>query len=132
MRAWLVVVCLFCAGLAAFGQAATGTITGTVTDPAGAVVIGAAVEAKNTDTGLVYPVATTNTGNYTISQLPVGTYSIDVKAQGFKTYTHTNLAVPAAAVIKRRRRPASRRSVGSRDGHRGSYAVERGNRRPGA
>jgi hypothetical protein len=100
MRAWLVVVCLFCASLAAFGQAATGTITGTVSDPAGAVVVGVPVEAKNTDTGLVYPAATTNTGNYTISQLPVGTYSIDVKAQGFKAYTHTNLVVQAAAVIK--------------------------------
>jgi hypothetical protein len=100
MRAGLVVVCLFCVSLAVFGQAATGTITGTVTDASGAVVVGAPVEARNTETGLVYNSATTNAGDYTISQLPVGTYAISVKAQGFKVYTHTNLAVQAAAVIK--------------------------------
>jgi hypothetical protein len=93
-------VCLFSAVLRVFGQAATGAITGTVTDPTGAVVAGAAVEAKNTETGLVYPAATTATGNYTIAQLPVGTYEITVKVEGFKTYSHPSLAVPAGATIK--------------------------------
>lgn len=105
MRVGFVVVCLFVLFLGAgslplFGQAATGSITGTVSDPAGAVVAGAAIEARNIDTGLVYPVASSATGNYTITQLPIGTYELTVKVQGFKTYTHTNLAVPAGAVIK--------------------------------
>ena len=56
--------------LAAFGQAGNGTITGTVSDPAGAVVANAAVEIKNVETGLVYSAVTTNTGNYTVAQLP--------------------------------------------------------------
>ena len=77
----------------------SGTITGTVTDPAGAVVPGATVEAKNTETGVVSSVVSTNTGNYTISQLPIGTYVVTVTAAGFKTYTHTNLAMPAAQVL---------------------------------
>jgi hypothetical protein len=83
-----------------FGQAGNGTITGTVTDPAGAVISGAAVEAKNTETGVVYPAATTSTGNYTITQLPVGTYEVSVKVPGFKTYTHTNLGLQAAVIVK--------------------------------
>lgn len=72
-----------------------------------------------------------NTGNYTISQLPVGTYSIDVNVQGFKTYTHTNLAVPAAAVIKEDvalQVGAASEAVTVTGG---SYASKRGNRRPG-
>ncbi|HJT87082.1 MAG TPA: carboxypeptidase regulatory-like domain-containing protein [Bryobacteraceae bacterium] len=100
MRTGLVVVCLFAASVTAFGQAGAGTITGTVTDPEGAVVAAAPVEAKNAGTGVVYSAVTTETGNYAIAQLPVGTYEITVKAPGFKTYVHTNLAVPAAAVIR--------------------------------
>ena len=55
-----------------FGQAATGTITGTITDPAGAVVAAAAIEVKNTETGQVYPTVSTETGAYTVPNLPVG------------------------------------------------------------
>src|ERR1700759_3996094 len=84
----------------ALGQVGNGTITGTVLDPAGAVVAGAKVEAKNTATGVVYPAASTNTGNYTIPDLPVGVYAVTVTVQGFKTYTHTNLAVAATQVLR--------------------------------
>jgi hypothetical protein len=63
MRIGFILLWLFSATLRVFGQAATGTITGTVTDTTGAVVVGAAVEARNTETGVVYPVATTTTGN---------------------------------------------------------------------
>src|SRR5262249_25693499 len=82
------------------GQAATGTITGTVTDPAAAVVSGAEVTARNIETGVVYPTTSTSTGNYTISQLPVGTYEVTVKFAGFKTYSHTNLGLAATAVLR--------------------------------
>ncbi len=83
----------------AFGQVGNSTITGIVTDPAGAVVAGAAVEAKNTATGVVFPAVTTNAGNYTITDLPTGTYAITVTVKGFKTYTHTNIAVAGAATV---------------------------------
>ncbi len=94
-------VCLFLlVSLNAFGQGGNGTITGTVLDPAGAVVANAAVEAKNTATGVAYSAASTNTGNYTISNLPVGSYQVTIKVPGFKTYTHTNLQLDVAATIK--------------------------------
>ncbi len=94
------VVCLFVAALTAFGQGATGTITGTVSDPAGAVIAGAKVDAKNVNTGVVYSGATTNAGVYTIADLPVGSYAITAAVQGFKTYTHTNVAMQAAQVLR--------------------------------
>jgi hypothetical protein len=84
----------------AFGQGGTGTITGTVTDPTGAVVANASVEAKNAETGAAYTGATTSAGNYAIPNLPVGTYALTVKVAGFKTYAHTNLAIAATQVLR--------------------------------
>src|ERR1700681_3740632 len=100
MRLGLAVACLFLISLPIFGQGGNGTITGTVTDPAGAVVPGATVEAKNTGTGVIFLGESTNTGNYTVSGLPIGSYVVTVQVQGFKTYTHTNLAIAATQVIK--------------------------------
>ncbi|MBV9507152.1 MAG: carboxypeptidase regulatory-like domain-containing protein, partial [Acidobacteriia bacterium] len=83
-----------------FGQGANGTITGTIADPAGLVVPGVNVEARNVATGVVYTGASTTAGNYAIPNLPVGTYSLTAKAQGFKSYTHENLAIAAAQVLR--------------------------------
>lgn len=53
----------------AFGQTG-GTITGVISDPSGALVANASIEAKNTDTGVVSTVATSATGNYELGGLP--------------------------------------------------------------
>ncbi len=92
------VLCLVVAPL--FGQGVNATITGTVTDPAGLVLAGAPIQAKNVDTGALYTAATTGAGNYAISGLPVGTYTLTAQAPGFKTYTHTNLAVTAGQILR--------------------------------
>src|ERR1700732_1134703 len=94
------IACLVVVASLAFGQGGSGTITGTVTDPGGAVVPGATVEARNTETGSVFLAESTNTGNYTISQLPIGNYVVTVKVQGFKTYTQTNLVLTATQALK--------------------------------
>jgi hypothetical protein len=86
--------------LALFAQSDRGTITGTITDPGGAVVASAAVEARNTGTGATYPVASSATGNYTIAQLPSGTYEISVTVPGFKKFVRTGLIVQAAQTIR--------------------------------
>ena len=83
---------------AAFAQSNLGTITGTITDPAGAVVPNAPVEAKNVDTGAVYPAASSATGNYTIGQLPLGTYELSVTVPGFKKYVRTGIGIEAYAI----------------------------------
>src|SRR5690348_7351941 len=53
----------------------TGRIRGTVTDPSGAVVVGANVTATNAQTGVAYHATSNSTGGYEFLQLPVGTYN---------------------------------------------------------
>jgi len=91
MRLRICVVCLFIFTLAVFAQS-TGTITGTIEDPAGAVVPGAPVEAKNMDTGAVYKGGASNTGNFVIP-VPVGKYELSVTVTGFKKFVRQNLEV---------------------------------------
>ncbi|HEY1759178.1 MAG TPA: carboxypeptidase-like regulatory domain-containing protein [Bryobacteraceae bacterium] len=93
-------LCSLFIGVLAFGQVGNGTITGTVTDQAGAVIPGAMVQVKNAETGSTFSGITTSTGNYTITDLGVGTYTITVSDKGFKTYTHTNLQVGAAQILR--------------------------------
>ncbi|HLH42960.1 MAG TPA: carboxypeptidase regulatory-like domain-containing protein [Bryobacteraceae bacterium] len=100
MRLFFLVVSLVMVSAALLGQAANGTITGIVSDPAGAVVANASVEVRNTDTGVVYPTVTTASGEYTVTQLPVGPYQVTVRVMGFKTYTHSNIQVTAASIIR--------------------------------
>src|SRR6516165_6364110 len=96
MRSLVVAGCLFALGYAVFAQSDRGTITGAVSDPAGAVVAGAAIEARNVATGAVYPVASSATGNYTIAQLPAGVYELSVNVPGFKKYVRAGLQVEVA------------------------------------
>src|SRR5215469_12088490 len=77
---------------AAFGQTG-GTITGVISDPAGAVIANAPIEAKNTATGVVVTAATSATGNFTFGEIPAGTYEIDVTVPGFKKYVRTGITV---------------------------------------
>ena len=67
------IVFLFVLSGIAFAQGDRGTITGTVADAGNAVVGGASIEAKNLESGATYTAATTETGNYTLAQLPAGT-----------------------------------------------------------
>ncbi len=73
--------------VAAWGQGSSGTITGTVTDPSGALVAGAAVTAANTGTGAEKKTTTGATGSYSLVELPPGMYSITVEATGFTKTT---------------------------------------------
>jgi hypothetical protein len=85
---------------AAFAQSDRGTITGTISDPAGAVIASAAIEARNVATGSVSQVASSATGNYTIAQLPAGTYQLTITVQGFKKFVRTGLVVEVAGTLR--------------------------------
>ncbi|HXJ16554.1 MAG TPA: carboxypeptidase-like regulatory domain-containing protein, partial [Candidatus Polarisedimenticolia bacterium] len=63
----------------------TGALTGTVTDPSGAVISGATVTATNVGTGQERTATTSATGAYKFALLPPGTYSVKFTASGFKT-----------------------------------------------
>jgi hypothetical protein len=84
----------------AFAQSDRGTITGTVTDPTGAVLASAPLEAKNANTGATFRAASTSTGNYTLAQIPTGTYSLTVSMAGFKTFVRQNIEVPVATTVR--------------------------------
>src|SRR6516225_3955190 len=69
--------------LPAVGQTGTGAITGEVTDPSGAVVVGAQVTAENTATAVRTSTKTNSVGVYTIRFLPIGSYTLTIEASGF-------------------------------------------------
>ena len=100
LRLTLVLALLSGFAAAVFAQSDRGTITGTVSDPAGALIPGAAIEARNTETGAVYPVAASDTGNYTIAEVPAGTYEVTVTVPGFKKLVRPGLIVQAAQTIR--------------------------------
>jgi hypothetical protein len=92
--------CLLLLVPATFAQSDRGTITGTVTDPAGAMIPSAAIEAKNTETGVVFKTASSATGNYTLAQLPVGIYQLTASTAGFKLYVRTGITVMVAQTLR--------------------------------
>ena len=72
-------------------QQITGTIAGTVKDEQGAVITNATVKATNADTGYMRTSTADNTGVYNIQYLPVGKYTVEVEAPGFKKFLQENL-----------------------------------------
>src|SRR6266699_1655920 len=100
MRTTLVSFCILLFGIAAFGQSDKGTITGTIVDPAGAVVAAAPIQVKNSETGIVYDAATSGTGNFTLAQVPAGKYEMTVVVPGFKKYVRQNIELGVAQTLR--------------------------------
>ncbi len=73
----------------------TAGLTGTVTDPAGAIVPGAKVTAINTATKFQYEGQTNEVGRYYIPYLPPGTYELRIEAPGFATYIQADIQLRA-------------------------------------
>ncbi len=80
------------AGIAS-AQVLYGSIVGTVTDQANAVVPKTVVTAKNTSTGLSRQVTTDEAGYYSITNLPEGTYDLSGSAAGFRPLTQKGVNV---------------------------------------
>jgi hypothetical protein len=99
MRSAGLIVCLSLVSSFAYAQSDRGTITGTITDPAGAVVASAPIEIRNTATGANYQVGSSSTGNYVV-QVPTGSYEMAVEVQGFKKYVRQNIVVPVAQTLR--------------------------------
>src|SRR5260370_12635779 len=79
----LLLLAAHCLLLTAFGQSATATLSGTVTDQNGAVVPGVSITVLNLSTALKRQATTTEQGYFTIPLLPPGTYSVKGQGQGF-------------------------------------------------
>ena len=65
--------------------AGTGALTGTLSDPSGAVIPGVTVTVTNNDTGQQRNAKTGADGTFTVSLLPPGNYKVKFSATGFKT-----------------------------------------------
>src|SRR3974390_3793931 len=90
--------CFFILGVTpstASAQAVYGSIIGTVTDAQGAAVVGAKVTLGSTTKGTTEETTTNESGNYAVTHLIPGTYSVHVEAPGFKAYDVPSVAVSA-------------------------------------
>jgi hypothetical protein len=85
--------------VSAFAQRTSGAIRGTVTDSSGAVIPGATVTVKSEGTGFNRSTVTNTEGVYSFPELPVGTYSVEVALQGFKTAVQTGIPLNVADVL---------------------------------
>ncbi len=80
-------------------QITTGVIQGTVLDESSAVVAGASVEVKNTDTNLTKTLTTDSDGRFVFLQLPSGRYTLTVSKQGYATVAQENLNLTVGQAI---------------------------------
>jgi len=76
-------------------QTVTGTITATITDPSGQVIVGAKIVLTNDRTGETRTSTTNETGAFTFPALPPSTYAVKVEATGFKAFQRTGMVVSA-------------------------------------
>ncbi len=79
-------ICLFLlVSACAFAQTVTGSLVGTVVDPAGSVVPGAPIQLTNQGTAAVLTATTDSEGLFRFPNLTPATYTVTVQATGFKT-----------------------------------------------
>jgi hypothetical protein len=80
------------------GQIATTTasISGTISDPTGAVMPTAVVTLASPEKGITRTFTTANTGRYVFTQLPPSAYTLTVKVKGFKTYEQAGIVLNAS------------------------------------
>jgi hypothetical protein len=95
-QAALVAVVL--SGTLAGAQTFRGAINGTITDPAGAAVPGAKVQATDDGTGIAHQTVASGAGDFSFPDLPLGSYTITVTTQGFDTLKITRVNVSAGAI----------------------------------
>jgi hypothetical protein len=84
----------------AFAQSDRGTITGSISDSTNAVIPGASIVATNGETGAKYETISTETGNYTLTQVPPGVYQLSVELPGFKKYVRQGITVLVAQTLR--------------------------------
>ena len=88
---------VLCVSSMALGQGSTAQINGTVRDDSGGVLPGATVTATQTDTGFERSVTTDSAGAYTLPNLPLGPYRLEVTLRGFRSYAQTGIILQVNA-----------------------------------
>jgi outer membrane receptor protein involved in Fe transport len=94
----LVVFAVLALAFSALSQVQNGQFTGTVTDPTGASIANAKVSVINSATDLHLTATTNSSGNYTVKEVPPGTYKVTVEAPGFKTVENNGVTANAGTI----------------------------------
>ncbi len=100
MRVWFCLLALLVSSAALYGQAVSGTLLGTVTDPSGAVVPNAKVAITETRTGIGRTTGTNDSGYYVFPNLPPGRYNVSVEQTGFRTAIRSNVDVLVNTTVR--------------------------------
>jgi hypothetical protein len=93
-------IAILIASTSAWAQAPTGQISGSITDPSGAVIAGAAVVATNTATNVRRETASNQDGLFQLPALPPGIYTLQVEAKGFPKQSREGLALQVGQVAE--------------------------------
>ncbi len=80
-------------------QSPVGVISGTVTDPSGAVIKGAPITVRNKATGFARQTKSEDDGSYSVPALPAGEYEVQIQMQGFRTMLR-EVTVTVGAIVK--------------------------------
>ncbi len=83
-----------------WAQQDRGSLTGAVKDSTGSAVVGAKVTATHVDTNISLSTATTDTGDYTLASLNIGSYRVEVEATGFKRAVRPGVTVTSGSTLR--------------------------------
>ena len=78
-------------------QVEKATLSGTVTDASGAVIVGAKIQAKDVSTGVTYSGNTDGQGRYILPEMQVGTYDVSAEKSGFQEMVQTGVVLSVGA-----------------------------------
>jgi hypothetical protein len=95
LLSFMVLLALTMRPLSLSAQVSTADVVGTITDPSGAVIIGAKVAILNVDTGIVRSTLSNDKGEYIFALLQVGAYRVTVDAPGFQKFVTSSMKLSA-------------------------------------
>lgn len=101
MKSRVVFVLFAVSAVIAFGQADRGVITGLVSDSSGAPMAGAMVSIKDSNTGVLTNLTTTDSGNYSTPPLIIGTYEVTFSKPGFQTLHAADILLGSGQTVRK-------------------------------
>jgi hypothetical protein len=110
----------FCPALHAQSMSTTASLSGTVSDPAGARIPKATVKLTNPEQGITRAITTGSAGDFSFALLPVGTYTLEATAPGFKTTKQAGIVlnIGERRFVHRRVRAGHGDRIGAPDANR--------------